>query len=134
MLDAYSVILHLDLNEAISSFILEKLTYDFYLAALTSKLKGVALQIEQYLLHTLFIGAQDVLVVWEIFKSGSQLNIHKICFLLLNHHDLLDRVLDVKVTQILSKLATIDLGKSQEIIYRMIEEFGRALLNLIALF
>ena len=59
----------------------------------------------------------------ETYEFNCQLDVHEVCFLLLDRHYLFKRILNIKVTKVLSELVSVDLREGQQIIHGVIEQF-----------
>ena len=98
-LDADPIVNHLNFNETILSFV-KTLANDSDPASFWSKLQGITLEVEQNLLKAILICVHDELwlLIVEPYEFSCQLDVHEVCFLLLDRHYLFKRILNIKIT------------------------------------
>ena len=96
---------------------LDKLACDDHWATLRSELQGIALDVQQDLLDTQHVRANDK-SFREIQELEGEVNALMLGFENLNINNLLDSYSYVEVTQVFSEFAASHLGKIEHVIYQ----------------
>ena len=79
------------------------------------ELDGVALEIEQHLLQAHLVGCHFTSNVWESVVRGLNVDLLGLNFVMLNPHDLVDCLAQLKSLDILPEFALVDLRQSQQV-------------------